>query len=340
MHVPPGDVHTMVADRYEMEIMLNFTTKPVIFVTTDLDGCVDAVKMAEAVAGGSKELEQRPLTACYINVTSGLQHNEEALQKLLYLSGKGLPSTYIPVALGGATAPITLAGNMAIWNAGCMVGLVLSQLNRPGAPFITSGWGASALDMRTTVSPYVEPEKQFIAQELAHFYDLPMFSFGGCSDSKLVDQQSGIEAALTLMTNALSGSHLVHDLGYLESGLTGSLSQLVICDELVSWVKEALMPVEINDETLALDLIEKVGPDGQFTDSDHTLAHFRDRWYPTLIERSNYDGWKNKGGRDLGQRATERVEQILAEHKPEPLPADIQKHLREIVQRATKQFNR
>lgn len=240
----------------------------------------------------------------------------------------------------GATVPITLAGNMAIWNAGCMVGLVLSQLNRPGTPFITSGWGASALDMHTTVSPYVEPEKQFIAQELAHFYDLPMFAFGGCSDSKLVDQQAGIEAGLTLMTNALSSSHLVHDLGYLESGLTGSLSQLVICNELVSWIKAAFMPVEINDETLALDLIDKVGPDGQFMDSDHTLTHFRDRWYPSLIERSNYDGWIAKGGQDLGQRAAARVERILSEHKTEPLPTDIQNRLREIVQRAKERFNR
>ena len=336
----PEDVPRMVPDRYQMETMLNFTTKPLVFVTTDLAGCVDAVEMAEAVVGGSKALEQRPLTACYVNVTSGLQHNEEALQKLLFLSGKGLPSTYIPVALGGATAPITLAGNMAIWNAGCMVGLVLSQLNRPGTPFITSGWGASALDMRTMVSPYVEPEKQFIAQELAHFYDLPMFAFGGCSDSKLVDQQAGIEAGLTLMANALSGSHLVHDLGYLESGLTGSLSQLVICNELVSWIKAAFMPVEINDETLALDLIDEVGPDGQFIDSDHTLTHFRDRWYPTLIERSNYDGWIAKGRQDLGQRAAARVERILAEHQTEPLPTDIRKRLREIVQRAKERFNR
>jgi trimethylamine--corrinoid protein Co-methyltransferase len=336
----PGDVHTMVADRYEMEALLNFTTKPVIFVTTDLAGCMDAVEMAEAVVGGSKALEKRPLTACYINVTSGLHHNEEALEKLLYLSGKGLPSTYIPVALGGTTAPITLAGNMAIWNAGCMVGLVLSQLKHPGAPFITSGWGASALDMRTMVSPYVEPEKQFIAQELAHFYDLPMFALGGCSDSKLVDQQAGIEAGLTLMANALSGSHLVHDLGYLESGLTGSLSQLVICDELVSWIKAAFAPVEINDETLALDLIDEVGPDGQFIDSNHTLTHFRDRWYPNLIERSDYDQWIAKGWQDLGQRAAARVEQILAKHQPEPLPADIKKRLREIVQQAKKRFNR
>ncbi|GAK59624.1 trimethylamine methyltransferase [Candidatus Vecturithrix granuli] len=333
----PEDVPRMTADRYVMETMLHFTTKPIIFVTTDLAGCVDAVEMAEVVVGGPQALQQKPLTACYINVTSGLQHNEEALQKILYLSGKGLPSTYIPVALGGATAPITLAGNMAIWNAGCLVGLVLSQLNRPGAPFITSGWGASALDMRTTVSPYVEPEKQFIAQELAHFYDLPMFAFGGFSDSKLADQQASLEAALTLMTNVLSGSHLVHDLGYLESGLTGSLVQLAICNELISWIKEALRPVEINDETLALDVIDKVGPDGHFLDNEHTLAHFRDRWYPTLIDHNNYEGWIAKGGQDLGQRAAARVTHILAEHTPEPLSPDIQKRLREIVQRAAVQ---
>jgi trimethylamine--corrinoid protein Co-methyltransferase len=323
----------MVADRYQMEVMLNCTVKPIIFVTTDLAGCVDAVEMAEAVVGGPEALQRSPLVACYVNVTSGLHHNKEALQKLLYLSEIGLPATYIPVALGGVTAPITLAGNMAIWNAGCLVGLVLSQLNREGAPFITTGWGASALDMRTTVSPYVEPEKQFIAQELAHFYHLPMFAFGGCSESKLVDQQAGIEAALTLMANTLAGSHLVHDLGYLESGMTGSLAQLVICDELVSWIRTSLAEVEINAETLALDVIDEVGPDGHFIDSKHTLAHFRERWYPTLIERHNYEGWLAEGGRDLAQRAAARVEQILAEHQPEPLPPGVQRRLREIVQR-------
>lgn len=334
----PTDVPQMVADRYQMEVMLNRTTKPIVFVTTDLAGCVDAVTMAEAVVGGAEALRKRPLTACYVNVTTGLRHNEEALQKLLYLSGKGLPATYVPVALGGVTAPITLAGNMAIWNAGCLVGLVLSQLNREDAPFITSGWGASALDMRTTVSPYVEPEKQFIAQELAHFYNLPMFAFGGCSDSKLVDQQAGIEAALTLMANILAGSHLVHDLGYLESGLSGSLAQLVICDELISWIRTSVSEVEINDETLALDVIDEVGPDGHFTDTDHTLAHFRERWYPTLIERYDHAGWLARGGQDLERRASTRVDEILSEHQPEPLPSDVQKRLREIVQRAREEF--
>lgn len=329
----PVDVPTMVADRYQMNAMLNNTSKPIVYVTTDLTGCQDAVEMAEVVVGGAQALQERPLTACYINVTNAMQHNEEALQKLLYLSGKGLPTTYIPVALGGATAPITVAGNMAIWHAGSLVGLVLSQLNREGAPFITSGWGASALDMRTTVSPYTEPEKQFIAQELAHRYNLPMFAFGGFSDSKVVDQQASIEAALTLMSNILAGSHLVHDLGYLESGLTGSLVQLTICNELIDWIRIALGEIQINDETLALDLINEVGPDGDFLSTHHTLDHFRSRWYPTLIERDNYARWLEKGGQDLGQRAAARVDQILAEHKPKPLSMDVQKDLQRIIER-------
>jgi trimethylamine--corrinoid protein Co-methyltransferase len=322
-----------------MEAMLNHTSKPIIYVTTDLAGCEDAVEMAEIVVGGEQNLQERPLAACYINVTNALQHNEEALQKLLFLSGKGLPATYIPVALGGVTAPVTLAGNMAIWHAGSLVGLVLSQLNREGTPFITSGWGASALDMRTTVSPYTEPEKQFIAQELAHHYGLPMFAFGGFSDSKVVDQQAGIEAALTLMSNILAGSHLVHDLGYLESGLTGSLAQLAICDELIDWIQTAVEEVRIDDETLALDVIYEVGPDGDFLNTKHTLKHYRSRWYPTLIERENYSGWQNKGGGDLGERAAKRVDQILAEHKPEPLPEGVQKELRAVVQKATQKYN-
>ena len=332
--VLPEDVPRMTADRYEMDTMLRYTTKPIVYVTTGMGGCLDAVEMAEAVMGGPRELEEKPLAACYINVTNGLQHNEEALQKLLYLTGRGLPCTYVPVALGGATAPITLAGNMAIWNAGCLVGLVLSQLNRPGAPFITTGWGASALDMRTVVSPYVEPEKQFIAQELAHFYDLPMFAFGGFSDSKVVDQQAGVEAALTLMANAVSGSHLIHDVGYLESGLTFSLQQLVLCNELIDWIRTAFLPLEITDETLALDLIDAVGPDGQFLDSEHTLLHFKDRWYPGLIERNNYTGWLAEGGKDLGTRAAARVDRILGEHHPEPLPLEVQKQLKGIMERA------
>lgn len=330
----PADVPQAVLDRYQMEAMLNYTSKPIIFVTPDFAGCVDAVQMAEAVVGGPGALERRPTVACYINVTTGLLHNQEAIQKLLYLAGKGLPATYIPSTQGGVTAPVTPAAALVVAQAGALVGLVLSQLKREGAPFIMPGWGGNMLDMRTTVQPYADPDKRSLAIDLVHHLGLPMFSLAGCSDSKTVDQQAGIEAALTLMTDILGGGHIVHDLGYLESGLTGSLVQLAICSEILDWLDHYVRDVEINDETLALDLIDKMGPDGYYLDGDHTYRHFRERWYPRLFDRDNYDGWQQGGARTLAERAADRVDAILEGHKPEPLPQDVAGRVRSIVEQA------
>ena len=334
----PSDVNAMVSDRYQMEVMLNRTTKPIVYVTNEFSGCVDAVEMAQVVAGGPEALMLRPFVACYINVTSGLVHNEEALQKLLFLAGKGLPSLYIPVVDCGITGPVTPAAGMALVNAGVMVGLVLSQLKREGAPYIIPGWGGEGLDMRTMVSPYCPPDSKGMAHALAQHYKLPMFGLGGCSESKLVDQQAAAEAALTMMAETLGGAHLIHDLGYLESGLCGSLAQLVICNEIVGWLEHAFSPMEISDETLALDLIDQMGPEGNYLDTDHTMAHFRERWYPDVFERGNYDQWQAKGAKSLGERAVERVDRILAKHEPEPLPKAVAQAVHAVVKRARGQF--
>ncbi|MBL7064838.1 MAG: trimethylamine methyltransferase family protein [Anaerolineae bacterium] len=336
----PSNVDAMVSDRYQMEVMLNYTTKPIVFVTNEFSGCVDAVEMAEVVAGGAEALKLRPFAACYINVTTGLRHNEEALQKLLFLAGKGLPALYVPVVVSGISGPITMAGSIALVNAGVLAGLVLSQLKREGAPFIIPGWGGEGIDMKTMVNPYCAPDPKGIAHALAHHYNLPQFGLGGCSESKLVDQQAAAEAALTLMAETLGGANLIHDLGYLESGLCGSLAQLVICNEMVDWLGHMMAPMEINDETLALDLIDEIGPDGQFLDREHTLAHFRERWYPDVFERGNYSQWQAAGGQSLGERAAERVEKILADHQPEPLPEDVAQKIKAIVQRAEESFKK
>jgi trimethylamine--corrinoid protein Co-methyltransferase len=330
----PSDVDQRIADRYQMEAMLNHTTKPIVFVTYETSGCIDAVEMAEAVAGAPEALRQKPFVACYINVTTGLLHNAEALQKLLYLSGKGLPALYIPIVSGGTTGPITLAGGMALSNAGVLVGLVLSQLKREGAPVIVPGVGGDSIDMRTLVDPYCAPDPRGMAESLAHYYGLPMFTLGGASESKRVDQQAGIEAALTMMVAAMSGGHLFHDCGYLESGLSGSLVQLAICNEIAGWIKSFRQPVDIDDETLALDLIDQVGPDGQFLNQRHTRRHMRERWYPAIFDRDNYGGWLAKGGKPLAERAAEQVANILATHKPQPLSAEVVAAIHRIVERA------
>jgi trimethylamine--corrinoid protein Co-methyltransferase len=334
----PVDVDAMVSDRHQMEAMLNHTTKPIVYVTNEFSGCADAVEMAEVVAGGAEALKLRPFAACYINVTTGLRHNAEALQKLLYLAGKGLPSLYIPVVVSGVTGPMTPAGSVALVNAGMLVGLVLSQLKREGAPFVVPGWGGEGLDMRTTINTYCAPDPRGMSHALAQHYRLPMFGLGGASESKLVDQQAAAEAALTLVTETLGGANLIHDLGYLESGLCGSLAQLVICNEIVDWLAHYVAPLEVSTETLALDLIDEIGPDGQFLDSDHTMAHYRERWYPDVFERGNYDQWQAKGATSLGERAAERVEKILAEHDPERLPDEVAQRVHAIVQRAEERF--
>jgi trimethylamine--corrinoid protein Co-methyltransferase len=327
----PTDVDQGLADRYQMEIMLNRTTKPIVFVTYEMDGCVDAVRMAEAVAGGAEALRERPFVACYINVTTGLRHNRDALQKLLYLAGKGLPSFYIPGAQAGTAAPVTVAGSNAMRYAGALAGVVVAQLKREGAPVFVPGWGALPLDMRTTVQPYTGPDHQGVLQSLAHFHGLPFFANGGASDAKVVDQQAALEASLTLFHNAIIGSHVVHDVGYLESGLAYSLAQLVICNEILSWIKRSLAPVTINEETLALDLIDEKGPDGQYIDCEHTFDHFREHWYPELLSRTNHREWADAGRTTLAQRAAEKVDAILASHQPDRLSEEVAAEIGEIV---------
>lgn len=329
----PLELPQEISDRYQMEVMLNYTTKPIIYVTSEFSGCVDAVEMAEAVVGGENAMREKPLAACYINVTTGLVHNQEALQKLLYLSKKGLPAAYVPSTQGGATAPVTPAAALAVSQAGALAGLVLSQLQREGAPIIMPGWGGNMLDMRSTIQPYADPDKRALAPNFVHALGLPMFALAGVSDAKVVGMQSGIEAALTLLTDALCGANIIHDMGYLESGLCGSLVQLTVCDEILNWIEHFTRPVEVSDETLALDLIDEVGPGGQFLDSEHTLKHYRERWYPKLFDRNNYGRWLEKGGKTLQERAAERVTSILKSHKPEHLSEEVRQAVHAVIER-------
>ncbi len=333
--VLPSDVDGSFADRYQMEAMLSYTTKPIIYVTYEMQGCRDAVEMAEVVMGGAEALKNTPLIACYINAVSGLRHNKEALEKLLFLASKNLPSLYIPSSSAAITSPVTPAGSVALDFAGVLVGLTLSQLKREGAPVIIPGMPpGGTFDMKTFILSYSEPERTF-TQSLGQFLGFPMFALGGASESKTVDSQAAAEAALSLVVETLAGGNIIHDLGYLESGLTFSFAQLVLCDEIVSWIRAFTKEFEVSDETLALDVIAELGADGDFLNTDHTLKHFRERWYPTHFERMNYDSWVKKGSKDFAQRAAVAVDQILAEHKPEPLPIKVREKLREIVQKAT-----
>lgn len=329
-----NDLPSDTYDRHQMRTMLAYSAKPILFVTLEFEGCLDAIHMAEAVAGGAEALQRKPLCACYINVSSSLRHNQEALQKLLFMAEKGLPTTYTPVVLRGASGPVTAAGAIALANAGELAGLVVAQLKREGAPVILTGGVNDMLDMRTSVDCYADPTNRVMLVELAQRYGLPVFGLTGCSDSKQPDEQAAAEAAFSILLETLAGAQLAHDVGYLDSGMTNSIEQVVICDELIAYTRRFMKAAEVNDETLALDVIDEVGPDGNFMATKHTHKHFREDWYPKLFERRNYDTWEKAGAKTMRQRAKEKALDILENHKPEPLSADVLGEIDRIVEQA------
>jgi trimethylamine--corrinoid protein Co-methyltransferase len=156
-------------------------------------------------------------------VTSGLVANEEALQKCIYLAEKGLPQLWIPLNAGGVNSPATIAGCMASMNAGILLGVVLSQLVRKGAPIAVPGWNGGPYNLKTMVGNYVLADEQGVPTSMGKHYDLPVFGLGGCTDGKVLDHQAGMECTISLMTALLHGANIVHDVGFMDSGLQGSL---------------------------------------------------------------------------------------------------------------------
>lgn len=330
------DLDQATADIHHFEAMINHTTKPLCFTAWNVDNLKDIVEICEVVAGGAEAFRRSPFAVLYTEPVSPLQHIVEGTTKLMYVAKKGLPMVYTPGMAFGAVAPVTSAGGLLVANAELLSGLVIAQLAREGTPFVYGG-GVAIMDMLYMGVVYAAPE--FLVNmgalcDMARYYQLPVFSFGGCSDAKAFDQQASLEGALWILTTALIGGNLSHDVGYINSGLTASMEMVVMSDEVIGLVRRIMDGVEVSEETLALDVIDQVGPGGHFLGEEHTRRHFRENWYPTLINRTTYATWLEDGGLTYGQRANGRVREILESHEPEPLREETQTAVRAIVQRA------
>jgi trimethylamine---corrinoid protein Co-methyltransferase len=329
----PEDVDPRVYDRYQMEVMLNNTTKPIVFVTPDFEGCASAIEMCEIVAGGAEAFQRKPFATCYINVTSGMTMNAEALQKCMFLAEKGLPLLWIPLNAGGVNSPVTIAGCEASMNAGVLLGIVLSQLVNPGTPIALPGWNGGPYNLQTMVGNYVLADEQGVPTSMGKYYDLPVFGLGGSTDSKVMDQQCSFEATVSLMTSLLHGANIVHDVGFMDAGLQGSLQMIVIGNEILGFLRAATAGVPVNDETLAIDVIEEMGPTGNYLGHEHTLRHFKEPYYSKLIDKNPYSVWQKRGATTLEERAAKFLDTLIAKHQVEPLAADVQQAIHAIVER-------
>jgi len=327
-----------LADVHEVHAMLQNTIKPIVTWAYDVDNLDASIKMCEAVAGGAEALKENPFVVVYSEPTAPLRHSKEAVEIMLYMSEKGLPQLYTPGVQGCATAPGSKAGVLVITMADNLAGLVMNQLKNEGSPYILGGVTTN-MDMKTMIHCYgSSPEFSLMhaaANDFIHFLNLPGWSTAGCADSKILDEQAAIEYTMSLYTAALSGSNLVHDCGFLETGLAGSLQALVMSDEIIGMVRNAVKGINIDDESLAVDVINKVGPGGNFLAEDHTFKNFKKEfWTPRDINREIRHNWIKKGETTYGQRLTARAKQLLTESQIQTLPADVLKQLQVILDQA------
>jgi trimethylamine--corrinoid protein Co-methyltransferase len=329
----PADLETDSAYRWQFATMVEHTTKPIVFVCDDRADCEAIAAMAAATSGGVDALRLNPTLLLYSEPSTPLKHSETATGKLLYMAGQALPIVHSPAPMMGGTAPVTMAGGLALGNAEVLSSLVMHQLKRPGAPFVY-GSGLHHLDMKTTISVYSAPEFELArvaVAEMGRFYGLPTWGYAGHSDSCTMDEQAAADAAFSVLASLLAGSNLVHDVGYLEAGLTTSPEMIVFTAEMIDMLRRFMDGVSLDAESLALDVIHNVGPGGEFLSTDHTMAHFRDFWEPTLFSRQRVDEWMETGSQRLGDRLREKTVAIMEEHEPEPLSDQARQEIEHIL---------
>lgn len=330
----PSDVPSSDHYLHSFINMLRGTAKPVLYTAKDRTDMQDIYRIACAVAGGEENLRDKPFLLLYAEPISPLRFNEESVDKLLFCAEMGIPAAYVPSPNTGAGGPVTLAGAIALGNAECLVGLLLTQLVRRGTPFLY-GVNTAALDMRTTIVSYGAPEYPMgmvACRDLCRIYNLPVWGTAGATDSNIVDTQAGIEASVSILMACLCGCNLNHDVGYIEYGSTSSMEMLAVCNEIISEVRYLVRGVEVSEQTLARDAIHRAKPGGGFLIDDHTLEHWREaQWRPDLLSRQRHGRWTERGSKDLTTRANEKAREILAAHRTPPLPAAAEETIAEVL---------
>lgn len=321
----PSDIAAPRAYLHSFQAMAANSIKPIVCTAADRTDLSEMWEIGRILRDGEDALQAKPYAIYYGEPVSPLQHAVESVDKLLFCAEKSMPVIYSPAPIAGSTAPMTIAGHVAQGLAECFCGLVIHQLKTRGAPFIM-GMGPAVLDMATAQCSYNAPEYllSYIAIiEMSHYYNLPNWGYAGTTDSQIPDGQADFEAGLETFIAEMAGSNLNHDVGYLDFGRTGSLDMIVILNELIDQVRRLYRGIPVNDVTLALDVIREVGSDGNFLVHRHTLEHLPStQWRPGLISRTGYEKWEAAGSTSLLERARKKLQQVLQNHRPIPIPAE------------------
>lgn len=299
-------------------------------------------EMAVVVAGGREALRRRPILSFMECTVDPLGHDGPNLEANLVAAEYGLPCGFMPMPLAAGTGPATLAGTLVVQNAGTLSGLVLLQLAFPGTPVFFSG-APSVIDLQTGGYTGGSPEDYLLAAaatQLAHYYGVPMAMGTMATGAKEPDWQAAVDGSFSTFASVLSGADMMNGAGLLNGSKILSYPHIVMEAEIYGIVKRLAAGIEVSDDTLALDVVEAVGPGGTYLAEKHTRRFARELWRPTVWDRTPYDAWLASGKRGALERATEIADEILATHEPLALPEDVRLGVRAIVTEADAALDR
>lgn len=321
-----ADVHPDVADRVIIRQMILNHRKSIGFSCKDAEALKDIIEMAAIVAGGHEQLQMNPYMFHIQEPISPLLHEGNSIEEVMICAKNRFPLVYYPMPMAGATAPATAAGELAQAHAESMTGLVIHQLTNPGAPFVTGGVN-SIMDMKTMRFCYGAPElclRVAAHADIAHYFKLPFWGTAGCVETPMVDEQASVELAMTILMAGLSGANLIHDIGLMDQATVTCPEILVMADEIVGYVKQILIGIQVNTETLCLDDIDKAGPRGNHLASQKTFNEFRRFWMPSLFDRT---AKRPENFPSFQERLNAKAREIIETHEVPPLAEDKRKVL-------------
>jgi len=322
-------VPAAIADKVTLlQVILN-SSKPVFCEINDASSLGEMIDLCSMVAGGEEQLRKKPFFGGSCEPVTPLVQGKDPMEKSLLCAEKGIPHVVYGMPMAGATTPATFAACLAIAIAEVLSQLVVMQIKNPGAPVII-GSIPSILDMKTTIYSYGAPEMSLMVgafTEMCHYYKLPMFGTAGSTEAGVIDAQAGVEVTNQILTSVLTGADFVHNAGMMYHATMISPELIVLADEIIDMVKVLMGGIEINDETLPLGLIERLGPKSNYLTESHTMKHFRKFWVPRVFDRSFT---KKEGVKNSEQLLQERTIKILETHQPKPLPEDLVKELKKV----------
>ena len=315
---------------------MKYSDKPLMGSVYGYKNAKDCLEMAAIVFGGREEIKKNPVMASIPCTLTPLNYDSAQLGAIIAYAEYGQPQLINSLSMAGTTTPATIAGLVSVQNAEVLAGIVLAQCVNPGTPVVYSASGSST-EMSSGSLTIGSPEDAVVSLvngQLCKYYEIPCRISGALSDAKMMDSQAAYESTVTIaMAQMAGGNFILHAAGIIDTYNTTSYEKLVIDNEVLGMMRRLDQGVVVNEETLAYDVIEEVGPKGVFLVEDHTLEHFRSEFYrPTLSDRNTFEQWTANGAEPIEKVANRKWKELLASYEEPALPADIDAALKKYME--------